>query len=169
MAAERATTARVESFRPRNSQILVTPSQTADVRLYTLPGCAACGVARRLLRRRGIEFEEISGERSSEFRRLLLIHTGASTAPQIVIDEQPIGGADRLVALDRVGALLPRVRRESFPVVATRSRLGLLRRRHEVRVVDEDGVVASTTEAGSAEEAESIAERLRNELAASRR
>jgi len=80
----------------------------AEVRLYTLPGCAACGVARRLLRRRGISFEEVRGEGIPDFRRVLLRHTGGATVPQVMIDGRPIGGADSLIALDRAECCCPR-------------------------------------------------------------
>ncbi|MBK5116830.1 MAG: hypothetical protein JJE23_07910 [Thermoleophilia bacterium] len=82
-----------------------SPAHTAEVRLYTLAGCAACGVARRLLRRRGITFDEIRGEGITDFRRMLRRRTGSATVPQVVIDGRPIGGADSLIALDRSGVL----------------------------------------------------------------
>jgi glutaredoxin 3 len=136
----------------------------AEVRLYTLAGCMACGVARRLLRRRGIAFEEVRGEGVADFRQMLRRRTGAATVPQVLIDGRPIGGADSLIALDRSGALLPKVRGEQFPVVVTHRRLALLRRRYEVRVVDADGRALATTQADSAEQAESVAAGLRSEL-----
>jgi len=136
----------------------------AEVRLYTLPGCAACGSARRLLRRRGISFEEVRGEGIPDFRRVLLRHTGGATVPQVMIDGRPIGGADSLIALDRSGVLLPKVRRQPFPVVVVRRRFALIRRRYEVRVVDADAKVLITARAGSAEEAENVAIGLRSEF-----
>jgi glutaredoxin 3 len=136
----------------------------AEVRLYTLPGCAACVVARRLLRRRGISFEEVRGDGIPDFRRMLLRRTGGATVPQVLIDGRPIGGADSLIALDRSGVLLPKVRRQPFPVVVIQRRFALLRRRYEVRVVDADAKVLVTAQAGSMEEAESMAIGLRSEF-----
>lgn len=152
---------------PSGDQIVVGVSriqQSARVRLYTVPGCAACGVARRLLRRRGIEFDEVQGEATPSFRRALQEETGRMTVPQVVIDDEPIGGADALLALDRIGVLLPRVRHERFPVVTVRRRLSLRRhRRYEVLLSDRDGRVLERGNARSAEEAEGLAEALRAE------
>ena len=139
-----------------------SPGHTAEVRLYTLAGCAACGVARRLLRRRGITFDEIRGEGITDFRRMLRRRTGSATVPQVVIDGSPIGGADSLIALDRSGVLLPKVRREPFPVAVIRRRLALFRRRYDVRVVDAEAKVVVSARADSAEEAESMAVSLRS-------
>lgn len=150
---------------PSGDQIVVEASRaqgTAEVKLYTAPGCAACGVARRLLRRRGIEFEEVRGKPTRAFRHALHAATGAITVPQVVIDDEPIGGADALLALDRLGVLLPRVRHEPFPVVAVRRRFSL-RRRYEVLVSDRDGRILERGQARSAEEAETVAAALQAE------
>lgn len=85
--------------------------QQAAVELYTLAICGSCRIARSLLRRRGIEFTEIPIETVPGGRHALMRRTGRMTAPQIVIDGEPIGGADSLLALDRRGALDALVRR----------------------------------------------------------
>jgi glutaredoxin 3 len=121
-------------------------------------------VARRLLRRRGIPFEEVRGESVADFRRMLRRRTGAATVPQVVIDDRPIGGADALLALDRSGALMPRIRHEPFPAVVIRRRLSLLRGRYEVRVVERDGEVLAGARARSEDEAESVARSFRGEF-----
>jgi glutaredoxin len=145
---------------------LAAGGQLAPVRLYTLAGCGACSLSRRLLRRRGIPFDEIRGEGMPGFRRMLLETTGSATVPQIVIDGEPIGSADSLYALDRLGVLLPRVHRESFPVTVVfrqRSPLDFLLRRprrYEVRLVDRDGRTLERAEARSSEEAERLVEKL---------
>lgn len=136
---------------------------SAEVVLYSLPGCGSCFAARRLLRRRGIEFEEIGGVGRPDFRRELLARTGGATVPQVVIDGQPVGGADSLFALDRLGVLVPRVRRRRFPLVQIRRR-GVLRRRYEVAALQADGRAVTRHIATSAEEAEQFAARLRAEL-----
>ncbi len=142
----------------------VNAGDRAEVRLYTLTGCAYCGVARRLLRRRGIEFHEVRGGGIADFRQMLRRRTGAATVPQVMIDGRPIGGADSLIALDRAGVLLPRVRREAFPVAVIHRRFALLGRRYDVRVVDAEATVVATTQADSAEEAENIAASLLSEF-----
>ena len=100
------------------------------VLLYTLPGCVHCARARALLARRGIEYAEQSGTGVPGFRRLLADTTGGHTVPQIVIRGEPIGGADDLARLDRLGVLVPLARGEVFPVQVRRRRFswaGLLR------------------------------------------
>ena len=135
----------------------------AEVLLYSLPGCGSCFSARRLLRRRGIDFEEVGGAGQPDFRRELQAITGGATVPQVVIDEEPIGGADSLFALDRLGVLVPLARRESFPFVLTRRR-GLFRRRREVVVLERDGTVLARQDVSSAEQEEEVAASLRSEF-----
>jgi glutaredoxin 3 len=96
-----------------------------QVRIYSLSGCGPCSHAKALLRRRGIEFEEILGDDDPTFRQRLLAETGHATVPQVVVGGRPLGGAAELARLDRRGALLPLVRGEPFPVVRVRRRLSL--------------------------------------------
>ena len=135
----------------------------ADVLLYSLPGCASCFTARRLLRRRKIDFVEVGGAGKPDFRHDLQARTGGATVPQVVIDEDPIGGADSLFALDRLGVLVPMVRRESFPFVLSRRR-GLFRRRREVVVLERDGTVLARQDVSSAEQSEVAVASLRAEF-----
>lgn len=89
----------------------------AQITVYTLPWCVHCARAKALLRRRGLAFHEIDGSGVPDFRRQLAGITGGFTVPQIVIDGEAIGGADRLAALDRLGVLIPIARGEQFPIV----------------------------------------------------
>ena len=149
--------------------------QLAEVRIYTLAGCGACSIARRVLRRRGIEFEEVHGDTVPGFRRMLRETTGGASVPQVVIDGEPIGGADSLLVLDRRGALLPRLRREPFPAAVVRRRFSPLRLltgafsggpwRHHVWLVDREGAIIRQARAASSEEAARLAEALRDEFA----
>jgi glutaredoxin 3 len=76
------------------------------VTIYTMRGCPHCFRARRRLRRKGVDFEEIKAGRDIESARAdLRARFGASTFPQIVIGERHVGGADQLVALDKSGEL----------------------------------------------------------------
>jgi glutaredoxin 3 len=78
----------------------------ANVTIYTLRGCPHCFRARRRLRRKGVDFEEIKAGRDVAGARAdLRSRFGADTFPQIVIGERHVGGADQLVALDRSGEL----------------------------------------------------------------
>jgi glutaredoxin 3 len=103
--------------------MMASTEQRAEITIYTLPWCAHCARARALLARRGLAFHEVSGTGLPNFRRRLAELTGGMTVPQIVIDGAPIGGADRLARLDRLGVLVALARREPFPVVRARERI----------------------------------------------
>ncbi len=81
----------------------------ARVRVYSTRWCGYCVRAKALLTSRGIEFEEVSLDDDPAFRRRLFDHTGGWTVPQILIDDQPIGGYTELWRLDRDGRLAERL------------------------------------------------------------
>jgi glutaredoxin 3 len=77
----------------------------AQVTIYTRQWCGYCTAAERLLRGKGIEFENIdcTGDRAK--RAWLAEVTGRTTVPQIFIDGHAIGGYDDMKALDQAGEL----------------------------------------------------------------
>ena len=75
------------------------------VRMYTTRWCGYCVRAKTLLADRGIPFEEINLDDDPSFRQKLFDLTGNWTVPQIMIDDQPIGGYTELWRLDREGRL----------------------------------------------------------------
>ncbi len=77
----------------------------AEVKIYTRFACGYCSAAERLLRDKGVVFEDIdcTGDRAK--RQWLVEQTKSSTVPQIFINGSPIGGYDDLRALDRAGKL----------------------------------------------------------------
>jgi glutaredoxin 3 len=75
------------------------------VTVYTTDFCGYCTSAKTLLNRRGIEFEEINLARDSDAREQLAKISGMWTFPQILIDDEPIGGFQELLAADRAGRL----------------------------------------------------------------
>jgi glutaredoxin 3 len=77
----------------------------ARVRMYTTRWCGYCVRAKALLESRGIEFEEISLDDDPAFRQTLHDLTGGWTVPQILIDDQPIGGYVELWRLDQADGL----------------------------------------------------------------
>jgi glutaredoxin 3 len=144
------------------------------VTIYTLSGCGPCARARRLLRRRGIAFDEVCGDDDPAFDQLLLERTGGLTVPQIVIDDVPIGGADSLERLDRLGVLSELLGEARFPLARIVRRLSLRGMvemylsggaggpwRYRVELVDARGHVVERHRAASAEEAHLIAATLR--------
>jgi glutaredoxin 3 len=151
------------------------------VTIYTLSGCGPCARARRLLRRRGIAFNEVCGDDDPAFDRLLLERTGGLTVPQIVIDDVPIGGADSLERLDRLGVLPELLGDDPFPLARIVRRLSLRGIaemylsggangpwRYRVELVDALGQVVERHRAASAEEADLLAATLRRRAPAKR-
>ena len=77
----------------------------ADVRIYTRAWCGYCTAALSLLRRKGVQFEEIDVSGRPEMRQWLVKATGRTTVPQIFINGTPIGGYTDLRDLDERGKL----------------------------------------------------------------
>lgn len=73
--------------------------------MYGTEYCPYCMAARMLLKKKGIEFEDISVSRDPELRQKMETLSGRGTVPQIFIDEQPVGGFDELDTLERDGEL----------------------------------------------------------------
>jgi glutaredoxin 3 len=73
--------------------------------LYTTDHCSRCVSAKALLARRGIVYEEINLAKDPDGRAELARRTGMFTFPQIVIEDQALGGFDELLAADRQGRL----------------------------------------------------------------
>lgn len=78
---------------------------TPRVTIYTTEACGYCRTAKALLDRRAIPYEEINLARDPEGRTRLAERTGMMTFPQVIIDDQPIGGYQELSAADRAGQL----------------------------------------------------------------
>jgi glutaredoxin 3 len=77
------------------------------VRVYTTEPCGFCRTAKALLDARGVPYAEISLAKDPEGRAQLAERTGLMTFPQIVIDDEPIGGFQELMRADRAGLLKP--------------------------------------------------------------
>jgi len=78
----------------------------SQIEIYTQPFCPYCARALKLLRVKGLEFQEIDAPSGSAARTEARERAGGATSvPQIFIDGKPIGGCDDLMALDRSGKL----------------------------------------------------------------
>ena len=72
------------------------------VEIYSSAQCGYCDMAKQLLQRKGIAFEEIRVDTDADRRTEMLARAnGQRTVPQIFIDDVHVGGCDQLVALDR--------------------------------------------------------------------
>jgi len=78
---------------------------TPRVTIYTTEACGYCRTAKALLDRRAIAYEEINLARDPDGRMRLAERTGMMTFPQVIIDDEPIGGYQELSAADRAGHL----------------------------------------------------------------
>jgi glutaredoxin 3 len=79
-----------------------------SVTIYTTPFCGYSLAAKRLLRDKGVAFEEIDvaaepSRRAEMVQRAL----GRRTVPQIFVGEEHVGGFDEIYALERAGKLEP--------------------------------------------------------------
>lgn len=73
--------------------------------VYTKANCPYCALAKNLLASRDIAFEEIRIDLDEkEFQKMMQL-SNRRTVPQIVINDQPIGGYDDLATLVKSGKL----------------------------------------------------------------
>jgi glutaredoxin 3 len=77
----------------------------ATVQMYTTGSCAWCVRAKALLDSKGIEYEETKIQGDPDSRERLRDRTGGWTLPQVLINDEPIGGYTELWRLDRAGRL----------------------------------------------------------------
>ena len=77
----------------------------SQITVYTTDPCARCIRAKDLLKRHGLDFEEVNLVKDPVGRRDLVELTGQMTFPQIVIGGKPIGGLQELLEADERGEL----------------------------------------------------------------
>jgi glutaredoxin 3 len=78
----------------------------ADVVIYTSAFCGYCARAKRLLKEKGIDFNEIGVDMNPALREEMMEKSGGRyTVPQIFINGQHVGGCDDLHDLDARGEL----------------------------------------------------------------
>ncbi len=77
----------------------------SQVVVYTTPLCPYCWRAKRLLRAKGVAFEEIDLWRHPERRAEMEARSGRRTVPQVFLDDHHLGGCDDLLALEASGEL----------------------------------------------------------------
>jgi|TARA_Y100000817_G_scaffold289874_1_gene260154 Glutaredoxin and related proteins len=73
--------------------------------IYSTSWCQPCKLAKKLLQERGLDFQEIDIEEKGWSREDLFDITGGRTVPQVVINDDTIGGYDDLVRFDQEGKL----------------------------------------------------------------
>jgi glutaredoxin 3 len=73
--------------------------------VYTTEPCGYCRTAKALLDRRGVPYEEVNLAKDADGRAELVARTGMMTFPQVILDDEPIGGFQELATADRTGRL----------------------------------------------------------------
>lgn len=78
------------------------------VLMYTTPICPYCVRAKALLKKKGVEVQEVDVFGDADARKTMLEKSGgARTVPQIFVGDVHVGGCDELYALERAGELDP--------------------------------------------------------------
>ena len=76
--------------------------------MYTTPICPYCVRAKSLLKKKGVEVDEVDVMMDMGARQEMEAKTGgARSVPQIFIGDTHVGGCDELYALEREGKLDP--------------------------------------------------------------
>ena len=78
---------------------------SAEVIMYATRFCPYCMRARRLLKSKGVEFEEIRVGAGNELWREMEEKSGRNTVPQIFINGESVGGYDDIALLNQKGEL----------------------------------------------------------------
>ncbi|RLQ88577.1 glutaredoxin 3 [Notoacmeibacter ruber] len=79
-----------------------------QIDIYTRQFCGYSTRAVRLLKSKGVAFEEIDVTEHPERRSEMIQRAGgASTYPQVFVGDRHLGGSDDIHALDRQGKLDP--------------------------------------------------------------
>jgi glutaredoxin 3 len=76
------------------------------ITVYSTDACSFCVRAKRLLDARGLAYEDINLARDPDGRAELARRTGMLSFPQILIEDELVGGFMELAAIDRSGRLL---------------------------------------------------------------
>ena len=75
------------------------------IKIYTTNWCPYCVMAKRYFDEQEMSYEEINIEEKGMSREELQKVTGGMSVPQIVIDDEVIGGYDNLMAMASAGEI----------------------------------------------------------------
>ena len=75
------------------------------IKIYTTNWCSFCVMAKRYFDEQEMSYEEINIEEEGMSREELQKVTGGMSVPQIVIDDEVIGGYENLMAMASAGEL----------------------------------------------------------------
>ena len=75
------------------------------IKIFSTSWWGSCIAAKKLLDDKGLSYEEINIEKEGMSRDDLIQLTGGYTVPQIIINDEIIGGFDQLLILNQEGGL----------------------------------------------------------------
>ena len=75
------------------------------IKIYCTKWCGPCIAAKKILDNMNLSYEEINIEEQGLSRDDLAKLTGGYTVPQIIINDNPIGGFNELLQLNQSGKL----------------------------------------------------------------
>ncbi|MCW5690073.1 MAG: glutaredoxin 3 [Pseudolabrys sp.] len=75
------------------------------VDIYTTQWCPYCHMAKALLKRKGVAYNEIDAASGDVRQAMIKRANGRMTVPQIFIGKTHVGGSDDLHELERAGKL----------------------------------------------------------------
>ena len=73
--------------------------------IYGTEFCSYCAAARMLLKKKGLDYQDILVSQDDDKRQEMERLSGRQTVPQIFINDESIGGFDELYSLDQDGRL----------------------------------------------------------------
>jgi alkyl hydroperoxide reductase subunit F len=77
-------------------------SKDLKIEVYSKDWCPYCKKAKAFLKSKGLKFEEIDIEKENNYE-VMQERTGNKTVPQIIINDQSLGGYDDIIALENKG------------------------------------------------------------------
>ena len=77
----------------------------AKVDVYSTAQCPYCVMAKQLLERKGVSYNEIRVDKNPAKRQEMMTKSRQRTVPQIFINDQSVGGYTDLLGLDRAKEL----------------------------------------------------------------
>lgn len=77
----------------------------AKVDIYSTAQCPYCVMAKQLLERKGVSYNEIRVDKNPAKRQEMMTKSRQRTVPQIFINDQSVGGYTDLLGLDRAKKL----------------------------------------------------------------
>ena len=75
------------------------------IKIYSTSWWGSCIAAKKLLDDKGLSYKEINIDEEGMSRDDLIKLTGGYTVPQIIINDEAIGGFDQLLKLNQKGEL----------------------------------------------------------------